>query len=150
MERKDPKHGGGHGAEGAVAARPTENGASRHHVEQGGGDLGVRGPKSWTFFSTAEFGRANKVPQERVPAMLLTGVKQEMLAGVCTALGIAQGELPRVVHQQSAARAALPLRTPLDTLHLRCPGACGNVRGLAHRPLRGSCCRQWDGLLPAK
>ncbi|WCJ43863.1 FAD/NAD(P)-binding oxidoreductase family protein [Euphorbia peplus] len=50
-------------------------------------------PHCWTFFSTAAFGRKNKVPQENVPSVTAEKVKKEMLEGVEAALGLAKGSI---------------------------------------------------------
>ncbi|KAL9250385.1 hypothetical protein AKJ16_DCAP02835 [Drosera capensis] len=40
------------------------------------------GPEFWTFFSTASFGKQNKVPQENIPNVTAEKVKMKMLEGV--------------------------------------------------------------------
>ncbi|KAL8159595.1 hypothetical protein V2J09_001132 [Rumex salicifolius] len=56
----------------------------------------IGGPHCWTFFSTAAFGKRNKVPQENIPNATAERVTTSMLEGVEIALG----------------GAALPTNTP--------------------------------------
>ncbi|XP_021901920.1 uncharacterized protein LOC110817585 isoform X2 [Carica papaya] len=53
------------------------------------------GPHCWTFFSTAAYGKQNKVPQENIPAATAEKVKTGMLAGAEAALGLAKGSLQK-------------------------------------------------------
>ncbi|GFY81194.1 FAD/NAD(P)-binding oxidoreductase family protein [Actinidia rufa] len=48
------------------------------------------GPHCWTFFSTAAFGKRNKVPQENIPTATAEKVKEAMLEGVENALGLSK------------------------------------------------------------
>lgn len=70
-------------------------------------------PHCWTFFSTAAYGRRNKVPQENIPNVTAEKVKTEMLEGVETALGLPKGSLPRPFFTRVQLwGAALPTNTP--------------------------------------
>lgn len=75
---------------------------------------GVSGnPHCWTFFSTANFGKRNKVPQENVPRVTAEKVKASMLEGVETALGIARGSLEKPFYSRVQLwGAALPTNSP--------------------------------------
>ncbi|KAG0619133.1 hypothetical protein M758_4G119800 [Ceratodon purpureus] len=55
---------------------------------------GEDSPQCWTFFSSAAYGKKNKVPQESVPAVKAERVRREMLEGVGTALGLPEGSMP--------------------------------------------------------
>ncbi|XP_047049163.1 renalase-like [Lolium rigidum] len=70
-------------------------------------------PECWTFFSTASYGRKNKVPQENIPNATAEKVKREMLGGVELALGLSKGslQLPFYTRVQLWG-AALPMNTP--------------------------------------
>ncbi|XP_034708333.1 renalase isoform X3 [Vitis riparia] len=71
------------------------------------------GPHCWTFFSTAAFGKRNKVPQENIPTVTAEKVKEAMLAGVETALGHSAGSLNRPFYTRVQLwGAALPTNTP--------------------------------------
>ncbi|XP_059598315.1 uncharacterized protein LOC100241002 isoform X3 [Vitis vinifera] len=71
------------------------------------------GPHCWTFFSTAAFGKRNKVPQENIPTVTAEKVKEAMLAGVETALGHSAGSLKRPFYTRVQLwGAALPTNTP--------------------------------------
>ncbi|XP_068635546.1 uncharacterized protein [Aristolochia californica] len=71
------------------------------------------GPYCWTFFSTAAFGRRNKVPQENVPKVTSERVKEAMLDGVEIALGLSKGSLQRPFYTRLQLwGAALPTNTP--------------------------------------
>ncbi|KAL6006847.1 hypothetical protein ACLOJK_032343 [Asimina triloba] len=86
------------------------------------------GPHCWTFFSTAAFGKRNKVPQENIPNVTAEKVKENMLEGVEVALGLLKGSLRQAFytkvqlcdwgeltgnHNFGAIRgAALPTNTP--------------------------------------
>uniref|UniRef100_A0ACD5XLW2 Uncharacterized protein n=1 Tax=Avena sativa TaxID=4498 RepID=A0ACD5XLW2_AVESA len=70
-------------------------------------------PECWTFFSTASYGRRNKVPQENIPNATAEKVKRDMLGGVELALGLSKGslQLPFYTRVQLWG-AALPMNTP--------------------------------------
>lgn len=71
------------------------------------------GPHCWTFFSTAKYGKKNKVPQESIPTVRAERVKREMLLGVEKALGLEEGSLPAPLYMKVQLwGAALPLNTP--------------------------------------
>lgn len=71
------------------------------------------GPHCWTFFSTAAFGKRNKVPQESIPAVRAERVRKEMLQGVGTALGLAEGAMPTPIFTKVQLwGAGLPTNTP--------------------------------------
>lgn len=71
------------------------------------------GPHCWTFFSTAAFGKRNKVPQESIPAVTADKVKAAMLEGVESALGLSKGSLKRPFYSRVQLwGAALPTNTP--------------------------------------
>lgn len=78
--------------------------------ERGGGAGGL---ECWTVFSSAEYGRQNKVPQERIPPHVAERVKEEMLEGVRAALGVPPDQMPPVAHHRVQLwGAALPLNSP--------------------------------------
>lgn len=64
----------------------------------------------WSFFSTANYGRQTKVPQENIPNATAERVKRDMLKGVETALG-SQFKPPFYTKLQLWG-AALPTNTP--------------------------------------
>nr|GMC47891.1 uncharacterized protein LOC109181751 [Ipomoea batatas] len=71
------------------------------------------GPHCWTFFSTASFGKKNKVPQESIPTATAEKVKEAMLEGVEKALGLSHGSLKRPLYTRLQLwGAALPTNTP--------------------------------------
>ncbi|KAH9322680.1 hypothetical protein KI387_017319, partial [Taxus chinensis] len=71
------------------------------------------GPYCWTFFSTAAYGKRNKVPQENIPNVKAEKVKEEMLQGVEIALGLQEGSLQRPFYSRVQLwGAALPTNTP--------------------------------------
>ncbi|KAA8537044.1 hypothetical protein F0562_029522 [Nyssa sinensis] len=71
------------------------------------------GPHCWTIFSTAAFGKRNKVPQESIPTATAEKVKEAMLEGVETALGLSKGSLERPFYTRLQLwGAALPTNTP--------------------------------------
>ncbi|OIT07495.1 PREDICTED: uncharacterized protein LOC109214855 [Nicotiana attenuata] len=71
------------------------------------------GPQCWTFFSTATFGKQNKVPQESIPAATAERVKEAMLEGVEKALGLSKSSLQRPFYTRLQLwGAALPTNTP--------------------------------------
>ncbi|CAN1765886.1 PSPTO_1126 [Linum perenne] len=67
----------------------------------------------WTFFSTAAYGKKNKVPQESIPNETGERVKQNMLEGVEAAIGMEKGQLqiPSYTKLQLWG-AALPTNSP--------------------------------------
>ncbi|KAH7675117.1 Renalase protein [Dioscorea alata] len=70
-------------------------------------------PQCWTFFSTAAYGKQNKVPQESIPAITAEKVKKDMLGGVETALGLTKGTFPLPFYTRVQLwGAALPTNTP--------------------------------------
>ncbi|KAE8805518.1 hypothetical protein D1007_18446 [Hordeum vulgare] len=70
-------------------------------------------PECWTFFSTASYGKKNKVPQENIPNATAEKVKREMLGGVELALGLSKGSLQRPFYTRVQLwGAALPMNTP--------------------------------------
>lgn len=71
------------------------------------------GPHCWTVFSTASFGKRNKVPQENIPNATAEKVKELMLAGVENALGLPNGSVKRPIYTRVQLwGAALPTNTP--------------------------------------
>lgn len=71
------------------------------------------GPSCWTFFSTAKYGKKNKVPQESIPTARAERVKREMLQGVEKALGLEEGSLPAPLYMKVQLwGAANPVNTP--------------------------------------
>eukprot|EP00249_Psilotum_nudum_P010269 c22436_g1_i1 orf=103-2016(+) len=67
----------------------------------------------WTFFSTAAYGKKNKVPQESIPTVKAEKVKRQMLQGVEIALGIAEGSLSSPLYTRVQLwGAALPTNSP--------------------------------------
>ncbi|GAV74196.1 LOW QUALITY PROTEIN: NAD_binding_8 domain-containing protein, partial [Cephalotus follicularis] len=71
------------------------------------------GPHCWTFFSTAAYGKSNKVPQENIPAATAARVTAGMLEGVEAALGLSKGSLPKPFYSRVQLwGAALPINTP--------------------------------------
>ncbi|KAL0375634.1 UNVERIFIED_CONTAM: hypothetical protein Scaly_0681000 [Sesamum calycinum] len=72
-----------------------------------------KGPQCWTFFSTAAFGKQNKVPQESVPSTTAEKVKEAMLEGVEIALGLQKDSLKRPFYSRLQLwGAALPTNSP--------------------------------------
>ncbi|KAK9083453.1 hypothetical protein Scep_029924 [Stephania cephalantha] len=70
-------------------------------------------PHCWTFFSTAAYGKRNKVPQENIPSSTAEKVKLSMLEGVEIALGISKGSLQEPLYTRLQLwGAALPTNTP--------------------------------------
>ncbi|CAN6809436.1 unnamed protein product [Brassica oleracea] len=70
-------------------------------------------PHCWTFFSTAAYGKQNKVPQENIPTVTSEKVRTGMLQGVEIALGLPEGSLPKPVYTRLQLwGAALPKNTP--------------------------------------
>ncbi|WMV11719.1 hypothetical protein MTR67_005104 [Solanum verrucosum] len=71
------------------------------------------GPQCWTFFSTATFGKQNKVPQESIPNATAEKVKEAMLEGVEKALGLSKSSLKKPFYTKLQLwGAALPTNTP--------------------------------------
>ncbi|CAN6439463.1 unnamed protein product [Victoria cruziana] len=71
------------------------------------------GPECWTFFSSAAYGKRNKVPQENIPHVTAEKVKKEMLQGVELSLGLPTGSLPQPIYTRLQLwGAALPTNTP--------------------------------------
>ncbi|GJM95260.1 hypothetical protein PR202_ga11972 [Eleusine coracana subsp. coracana] len=71
------------------------------------------GRECWTFFSTAAYGRRNKVPQENIPKVTAEKVKEDMLGGVELALGLSKGSLQQPMYTRVQLwGAALPMNTP--------------------------------------
>ncbi|KAF9619142.1 hypothetical protein IFM89_005156 [Coptis chinensis] len=71
------------------------------------------GPHCWTFFSTAAYGKRNKVPQESVPNVTAEKVTAGMLEGAEIALGLPAGSLPKPIYTRVQLwGAALPTNTP--------------------------------------
>ncbi|XP_042486732.1 renalase [Macadamia integrifolia] len=71
------------------------------------------GPYCWTFFSTAAYGKQNKVPQENIPKVTAERVTASMLEGVESALGLSKGSLQRPFYTRVQLwGAALPKNTP--------------------------------------
>ncbi|XP_052194781.1 LOW QUALITY PROTEIN: uncharacterized protein LOC127802796 [Diospyros lotus] len=70
-------------------------------------------PHCWTFFSTAAFGRRNKVPQENIPAATAEKVKEAMFKGIEEALGLSKNSLKRPFYTRLQLwGAGLPTNTP--------------------------------------
>lgn len=70
-------------------------------------------PHCWTFFSTAAYGKRNKVPQENIPTATAEKVKMGMLEGVEAALGLPKSSLQKPVYTRVQLwGAALPTNTP--------------------------------------
>ncbi|XP_010278111.1 PREDICTED: uncharacterized protein LOC104612410 isoform X2 [Nelumbo nucifera] len=71
------------------------------------------GPHCWTFFSTAAYGKRNKVPQENIPNATAEKVIEGMLEGVEIALGLSKGSLTRPFYTRVQLwGAALPTNSP--------------------------------------
>lgn len=71
------------------------------------------GPQCWTFFSTAGFGKRNKVPQENIPSVTAEKVTTQMLEAVEFALGLSKGSLKKPTYTRVQLwGAALPNNTP--------------------------------------
>ncbi|KMT13438.1 hypothetical protein BVRB_4g083930 isoform A [Beta vulgaris subsp. vulgaris] len=71
------------------------------------------GPHCWTFFSTAAFGKRNKVPQENIPNVTAEKVTMLMLEGVESALGLSKGSLKKPIYTKVQLwGAALPNNIP--------------------------------------
>eukprot|EP00667_Euglena_gracilis_P007776 EG_transcript_7861 len=69
--------------------------------------------EAWTLFSTPEYGRQNKVPQEAVPPEAAQRVCDEMLAAFARALGRDAKTLPKpVTWRVQMWGAALPTNAP--------------------------------------
>uniref|UniRef100_A0A0D9Y147 Amine oxidase domain-containing protein n=1 Tax=Leersia perrieri TaxID=77586 RepID=A0A0D9Y147_9ORYZ len=75
--------------------------------------LQIDRPECWTFFSTAAYGKRNKVPQENIPKITAEKVKEDMLRGVELALGLSRGSLQQPFYTRVQLwGAALPMNTP--------------------------------------
>ncbi|XP_051123644.1 uncharacterized protein LOC127246369 [Andrographis paniculata] len=73
----------------------------------------INGPHCWTFFSTTVFGKQNKVPQESIPSGTAEKVKEAMLEGVESALGLQKNSLKRPFYSRVQLwGAALPTNSP--------------------------------------
>ncbi|MQL77539.1 hypothetical protein Taro_009966 [Colocasia esculenta] len=70
------------------------------------------GPHCWTFFSSASYGRQNKVPQANIPKVTAEKVKADMLGGAEMALGLSRGCLQPFYTRVQLWGAALPTNTP--------------------------------------
>ncbi|KDP23682.1 hypothetical protein JCGZ_23515 [Jatropha curcas] len=71
------------------------------------------GPHCWTIFSTAAFGKRNKVPQENIRNATAKKVKTAMLEGVEAALGLPKSSLQMPFYTWVQLwGAALPTNTP--------------------------------------
>ena len=94
----------------------------------------AQGPECWTLISTAAYGKANKVPQENVPAHVAAAVTADLLAAFEAALGLPAGALPpQVVYAKAQLwGAALPLNQPAGGVHLGCGGASGRGGDWVH------------------
>ncbi|KAH9659269.1 hypothetical protein KPL70_023791 [Citrus sinensis] len=57
-------------------------------------------PHCWTFFSTAAYGKRNKVPQENIPTATTEKVKTGMLEGVEAALSRPKGSLQKPIYSR--------------------------------------------------
>ncbi|THU68334.1 hypothetical protein C4D60_Mb08t02830 [Musa balbisiana] len=67
----------------------------------------------WTFFSTAAYGKRNKVPQENIPSATAEKVKDDILEGVESALGLSKGSLQKPFYTRVQLwGAALPTNSP--------------------------------------
>ncbi|XP_064975746.1 uncharacterized protein LOC135618631 isoform X2 [Musa acuminata AAA Group] len=70
-------------------------------------------PQCWTFFSTAAYGKRNKVPQENIPSATAEKVKDDILEGVESALGLSKGSLQKPFYTRVQLwGAALPTNSP--------------------------------------
>ncbi|XP_038972592.1 uncharacterized protein LOC120104827 [Phoenix dactylifera] len=70
-------------------------------------------PQCWTFFSTAAYGKRNKVPQENIPKVTAEKVKEDLLNDVEFALGLSKGSLQCPFYTRVQLwGAALPTNTP--------------------------------------
>lgn len=90
------------------------NNSAKLTVLEGGAAQAQQGPECWTLISTAAYGKANKVPQENVPAHVAAAVTADLLAAFEAALGLPAGALPpQVVYSKAQLwGAALPLNSP--------------------------------------
>ncbi|KAL8028761.1 hypothetical protein ABFX02_14G181700 [Erythranthe guttata] len=71
------------------------------------------GPHCWTYFSSAAFGKQNKVPQESIPTTTAEKVKEAMFEGVEIALGLDKNSLKRPFYTRLQLwGAALPTNSP--------------------------------------
>ncbi|CAI6000095.1 unnamed protein product [Closterium sp. NIES-65] len=95
------------------------------------------GMECWTVFSSAAYGKRNKVPQENIPLARAARVKEEMLEGVAAALGRPKDSLPAVLfHKIQLWGAALPLNAPTTA-------AGGGVECIMDASTRVGLCGDW-------
>ncbi|CAI5510483.1 unnamed protein product [Closterium sp. Naga37s-1] len=106
------------------------------------------GVECWTVFSSAAYGKRNKVPQvggrdsfestkENIPLARAARVKEEMLDGVAAALGRPKDSLPAVLfHKIQLWGAALPLNAPTTA-------AGGGVECIMDASTRVGLCGDW-------
>jgi predicted NAD/FAD-dependent oxidoreductase len=73
--------------------------------------LGGGGNECWTLLSTAAYGKANKCPQEAIPADVAARVTAEMLTAFASALGVRALPATTLTRAQLWG-AALPTNTP--------------------------------------
>ncbi|KAG0477384.1 hypothetical protein HPP92_014225 [Vanilla planifolia] len=97
---------------------------------------GPRVPECWTFFSTAGYGKRNKVPQENIPSVTAEKVKMEMLEGVEAALGLSRGTLPQPFYTRLQLWGAA---LPTNTLGVHCIFDPYGRAGICGDWLLGSC-----------
>ncbi|CAI5461237.1 unnamed protein product [Closterium sp. Yama58-4] len=116
-----------------------EGGAGRGDGGEGSGAVrrGGEGVECWTVFSSAAYGKRNKVPQENIPLARAARVKEEMLEGVAAALGRPTDSLPAVLfHKIQLWGAALPLNAPKTA-------AGGSVECIMDASTRVGLCGDW-------
>ncbi|CAI7883397.1 unnamed protein product, partial [Closterium sp. NIES-54] len=114
-------------------------GAGRGDGGEGSGAVwrGEAGMECWTVFSSAAYGKRNKVPQENIPLARAARVKEEMLEGVAAALGRPKDSLPAVLfHKIQLWGAALPLNAPTTA-------AGGGVECIMDASTRVGLCGDW-------
>ncbi|CAI5527147.1 unnamed protein product [Closterium sp. Naga37s-1] len=114
-------------------------GAGRGDGGEGSGAVrrGEAGVECWTVFSSAAYGKRNKVPQENIPLARAARVKEEMLEGVAVALGRPKDSLPAVLfHKIQLWGAALPLNAPTTA-------AGGGVECIMDASTRVGLCGDW-------
>ncbi|GJP68291.1 hypothetical protein CLOP_g25021 [Closterium sp. NIES-67] len=111
----------------------SNNTAKLEGREQARGDA----VECWTVFSSAAYGRRNKVPQENIPLARAARVKQEMLEGIAAALGRPEESLPAVLfHKIQLWGAALPVNAPRTA-------AGGEVECIMDAVTRVGLCGDW-------
>lgn len=86
------------------------NNTAKLHLTPQPDKAAVELPQCWSFFSTANYGKQTKVPQENIPNATAERVKRDMLKGVETALAL-QFKSPFYTKLQLWG-AALPTNTP--------------------------------------